>query len=153
MTVIEDYIFMVTDKQLEANRENAQHSTGPRPEAGKERAKLNAWRHGLTGQSCIVPEEDRESFNLFTTKLSADFDPANFMEAQLAHLYATFQWRIHRAAAIEATMLTLGQMEGIADNPNIEPPQAHTAATNARTSRSEISDFCRLPMDPQHLVT
>src|SRR5258708_22002184 len=134
MTVIEDYIFMVTDKQLEANKQNAQHSTGPRTEAGKERAKLNAWRHGLTGQSCIVPEEDRESFTLFTTKLSADLDPANFIEAQLAHLYATFQWRIHRAAAIEETMLTLGQMEGIAENLNIENPQPHTLARTAKTS-------------------
>jgi len=38
----------MTDKQLQANQANAQHSTGPKTEAGKNRSRLNAGRHGLT---------------------------------------------------------------------------------------------------------
>jgi hypothetical protein len=39
----------VSDKRIAANRRNAQKSTGPRTEAGKQRSRLNARRHGLTG--------------------------------------------------------------------------------------------------------
>jgi len=38
---------MATERQIEANRRNAQKSTGPRSAAGKKRIGLNAWRHGL----------------------------------------------------------------------------------------------------------
>jgi hypothetical protein len=39
---------MATDRQIAANRKNAQKSTGPRFTRGKKRASRNALRHGLT---------------------------------------------------------------------------------------------------------
>jgi hypothetical protein len=39
---------MTTTRQIEANRANAQRSTGPRTEQGKARASRNALRHGLS---------------------------------------------------------------------------------------------------------
>ena len=44
---------MVTSKQRAANQQNARHSTGPKSEAGKRAASLNAIRHGLTSQTAI----------------------------------------------------------------------------------------------------
>jgi hypothetical protein len=38
---------MASEKQIAANRRNAQRSTGPKTEAGKERASRNALCHGL----------------------------------------------------------------------------------------------------------
>jgi hypothetical protein len=38
---------MTSDRKLEANRKNAQKSTGPRSEAGQRRSRRNALRHGL----------------------------------------------------------------------------------------------------------
>jgi hypothetical protein len=39
---------MASERQIEANRRNARHSTGPRSTSGKKRASGNAFRHGLT---------------------------------------------------------------------------------------------------------
>jgi hypothetical protein len=36
---------MATAKQLQANRSNAQKSTGPKTEAGKSTARFNALKH------------------------------------------------------------------------------------------------------------
>ena len=41
---------MPSDAQIEANRRNARNSTGPRTEAGKERSRRNALRHGLAAE-------------------------------------------------------------------------------------------------------
>jgi hypothetical protein len=39
---------MTTQRQIEANRRNAGKSTGPRSRGGKQRARSNAYQHGLT---------------------------------------------------------------------------------------------------------
>jgi hypothetical protein len=39
---------VATERQIAANRRNAQKSTGPRSDVGKNRASRNAYRHGLS---------------------------------------------------------------------------------------------------------
>ena len=51
---------MSTMRQVEANRLNAQKSSGPVTEEGKRRSRLNAVSHGLTGQGVIVPAQETE---------------------------------------------------------------------------------------------
>ena len=45
---------MASDRRLQANRLNAQKSTGPRSRAGKQRAARNAYRHGLAAASRVT---------------------------------------------------------------------------------------------------
>ena len=56
---------MTSLKQIEANRRNAENSTGPRSEAGKQRSSRNAIRHGLTAETVIEPLEDAEDYGAF----------------------------------------------------------------------------------------
>ena len=139
---------MATDKQIEANRRNAQKSTGPITEAGKKRSALNAIRHGLTGQVVVLPEEEIEAFNRFVAPLVASLKmqdaPDDAHEEQLAHMYAGELWRINRCAAMEDAMLCLGIMESVAENLNIENREAHNATTYAKTFRNEHRAFDRL---------
>jgi hypothetical protein len=47
---------MNSQRRIEANRRNAQRSTGPRTLSGKERSRLNARTHGLVG---VEPKDQR----------------------------------------------------------------------------------------------
>ncbi len=51
---------MASAAQIEANRLNAQKSTGPRTDKGKARARLNALKHGMTARTImpVLPHED-----------------------------------------------------------------------------------------------
>ena len=44
---------MASEKQIEANRRNAQKSTGPRTEGGKSRSRMNAFRHGFASSGQV----------------------------------------------------------------------------------------------------
>ena len=91
----------VSPIRLEANRRNAQLSTGPRTEAGKQRSRLNARRHGLTGQVSVLPDADRVAIERFCKPIMAEFSPGTEYETQLARAIAESQWRLNRARSIE----------------------------------------------------
>src|SRR5208337_2773263 len=93
------------------NRENARHSTGPRTETGKQRSSLNALRHGLTGQTVVLPSEDLAAYQAFTKRFFDDLQPRGMVEEQLVQTLADASWRLNRARAIETNLLTLGQVE------------------------------------------
>src|SRR5947209_5049905 len=99
---------MLSEKQLAANRANAEKSTGPRTEAGKERSKLNACRHRLTGQVTTMTEPDRAAFNKFMDGIVTHWSPVGPMEIQLAQRIAHDSWRLNRAAAIEDNLFAMG---------------------------------------------
>ncbi len=46
---------MATEKQIAANRANAQKSTGPKTAAGKLKSRRNAYRHGLSSPLRLDP--------------------------------------------------------------------------------------------------
>ena len=46
---------MATDRQIEANRKNAQKCTGPRTEKGRARSSQNALKTGLDAKSVRIP--------------------------------------------------------------------------------------------------
>ena len=53
---------MATREQIAANRKNAKKSTGPKSEAGKDRARFNGLRHGLRAEEVVLPSEDTAEF-------------------------------------------------------------------------------------------
>ena len=95
---------MVTEKQLEANRRNAQKSTGPK----QPNSARNNLRHGLTGQISLLPTEDREAHDAYCNDLIESFKPDTPIEHQLAHSIAEDFWRLNRAVAIENNIFALG---------------------------------------------
>ena len=85
-----------------ANRNNAQHSTGPNTPEGKQASKYNATRHGLSGKQVIVYGEDPAAFERLHQELIASYNPVNAAESTLVEEIAQNFWRLQRARRIEA---------------------------------------------------
>ena len=112
---------MASEKQIEANRKNAQHSTGPKSQDGKHRSRLNAVTHGLTGGVLdVLPHEDHHEFN---RRLNAWFDdrrPTSEGQAHLVRQAAVISWKIDRADRYE--IVSLSERVKTAVNPCFEEP-------------------------------
>ncbi len=92
-----------SDRKLEANRNNAQLSTGPTTETGKAVSSQNNFRHGLTGAFCVLPDEDRDGFNKLHADLSEEHQPATATESMLVNDMARHYWLYQRALRLQET--------------------------------------------------
>ncbi len=98
---------MTSLRQLEANRQNARRSTGPRTDEGKRQSRRNALRHGLTAETVIEVLEDPEDYQAFEATIVADYDAHTAVERELVLRLASLLWRIRRATAIETDLLRI----------------------------------------------
>jgi hypothetical protein len=118
----------VSDAKLDANRQNAQHSTGPVTPAGKRRSSLNATRHGLTGQVIITTEEDKKAYDSHCASFFYDWQPQGATEKHLVQTVAAKQWQMHHADSMLQSIYALGQ-DALADKIDVEHPLIHDALT------------------------
>lgn len=102
---------MVTQKQIQANQQNAQKSTGPKSDAGKAVAKMNAITHGLTAEAVVIKDEDPAVFAQLRDDLICEFAPKSTTEFQLVERAAGLLWRLRRVPQIEASLMELNRME------------------------------------------
>ena len=98
---------MTSQKQLEANRQNALNSTGPRTDHGKRRSRRNAFRHGLTAETVVGGLEDVRDFKVFQAAVISDYAPQSAAEHELVLRLASLLWRLRRATAIESGLFEL----------------------------------------------
>lgn len=133
------------------NRQNAEHSTGPRTDSGKQRSSLNALRHGLTGQTIVLPSEDLAAYKIFTKRFFDDRQPKGMLEEQLVQTLADCKWRLNRAAAIETNLLTLGQIES-QNRVTTAHAEADNALALAHSYRHNSKTLANLSMLEQRLT-
>ncbi len=141
---------MISQKQLEANRRNAQRSTGPRTEEGKNVSALNARRHNLTGQVTAMTEADRIMHDAFSAAIVESLAPEGAMETQLAQRVATDSWRLNRASAIEDNLFALGH-SAKSDEIETEDPEIHAALTAAKVFEAESKQLQLLTLYEQRI--
>jgi hypothetical protein len=98
---------MATAKQTAANRENAQHSTGPTSQARLDAsARINAWRHGLAVKDHerfgILYDENPDKFNELLARLTQEHAPTTETEVILMRHMAQSEWLRARALRLQA---------------------------------------------------
>jgi len=106
---------MSTESQFQANRENAQHSTGPRTAEGKDHSRFNAMKHGVDAKSMIIPGEDPAEREALSTSLLDQYQPQNTDEAFKVETLVELVWTILRLERFENKMLTIVAEQNPAD--------------------------------------
>jgi hypothetical protein len=97
---------MTTERQIAANRQNAQRSTGPVTQAGKSLSRRNSQTHGLSSTTLmLIVGEDPELLSELQQALIAKFSPQDVLETYLVELLAGTIWRLKRASSFEAVLI------------------------------------------------
>ena len=130
-----------SESQLEANRLNAQSSTGPRTAEGKARSSQNAVRHGLTAKYPVLPGEDPAEFAAFCDLLFEDLAPDGAAEAYLVQRFADIAWRLKRVPHFEAGLMTYVA----AHEASVHDDGSVSIRRTRKRSRSTRASFGRRP--------
>jgi len=133
------------------------HSTGPRTPEGKQRTRLNALRHGLTGQTVVLPTEDLQAYKTFCNEFVVHYQPVGPVERQLVQTIADTSWRLNRISAMEHSSLSLAAAEKIdqavagGDHSAADNPSA-AACAQALAFEEQSERFARLSLYEQRLA-
>lgn len=96
---------MVTEKQEQANIQNAQLSTGPASPEGKAVVSRNAVKHGIFAKDLVINagdgREDALEYQELLTELKRDLAPVGRMEMMLVEKIAVNYWRLRRLVRYE----------------------------------------------------
>src|SRR6202158_4674729 len=140
-----------TSDRAAVNRANAQHSTGPRTEAGKQRSSLNALRHGLTGQTVVLPTEDHSAYQRHSQAFLDEYRPKGATETQLVQSLLDTSWQLNRASAVETNLYSLGIAE-MEDRIRANHPEAEAALAMALAFREHNRVFANIGIYRQRLT-
>ena len=95
-------------------------STGPagtRSEAGTQRTRLNAYKHGLTGQIHLLTAAEQTAFDAHCKSICEALAPVGALEIDIAQAIAEDRWRLKRARAIETGIFAAGRQGLLGFNP------------------------------------
>ncbi len=101
----------LTPQRLDAARRNAQHSAGPRSEAGKQRMKLNALKHGCDAapenEAAVMRAlgEDPERYRALQRELATSYGPGDALWDQQVADLAKLYWRRNRIERMETSLM------------------------------------------------
>ena len=92
---------MASEKQIAANRRNAQRSTGPRSAAGKAIASRNAFRHGLSS----LPTDAEAKAVIDRLALAIIDDQPDISDFEDVRAWASAQWDVLRIQKVRRALL------------------------------------------------
>src|SRR5580658_7773165 len=110
--------------------------TAPKSEPGTQRTRLNAYKHGLTGQIHLFTPEEHAAFEKHCQSIVEALAPVGILEQGLAQSIAEDKWRLNRARVIESGIFALGQMadeSGEIDQREIDQPELSQTLSQAKT--------------------
>ena len=126
---------MPSKKQIEANRLNAQKSTGPRSPEGKARSSMNALKSGIDAKSQIIRGEKAVNLEALKTEYYDRFRPTAPEQRMLVDTLIDAEWLLRRFRVCEAQLWEHGAVNCFMPKEEIRVAQAY---------RSDCDYFSRL---------
>ncbi len=145
MSAPEKSVQKPTKTRAEINKENAQHSTGPKTEEGKAKSSQNRFKHGVYSKQVVAPGEDPAELDELRAKLRDEHQPANTTEEILVDELAQHYWRMRRIRCQEVGPWRKG-FEGPPDYPKIEF-FARALASAERSFHKTLTALMKLQKD------
>ena len=101
----------MTDAQFAASIQSGGYAfaTNQSNTPGTHRTRLNAYRHGLTGQIHLLTADEQKAFELHCKGIVESLAPVGDLELTLARSVAENHWRLKRVRAIETGIFAAGQ--------------------------------------------
>ncbi len=118
---------MATQSQIDANRRNAQKSTGPTPE-GRDAVRHNTLKHGLTAQLLLPSKEEQIELDRLCDAFETEFQPVGPTEESLLENLVAAKWRLGFARKAETGFFMKRAFELIND----ESSDCRDLLTNSR---------------------
>ena len=94
---------MATNKQIDANRQNAQRSSGPRTPEGKAASRFNALKSGIDAQAQVIPGEDPAQLEALLAEYQERFDASVPERRMLVDTLVVCEWMFRRLNRAEAS--------------------------------------------------
>jgi hypothetical protein len=101
----------LTPELVEAARRNAQHATGPRSEAGKEKVKMNAVKHGFYSAAenhqltMLALGEDPKEFEALVEQMMTTYGPGDDLWSKQIEDLSKLYWRRSRLERMQAGVM------------------------------------------------
>ncbi len=92
---------MATQAQINANRANAEKSTGPKTPEGKAKVSGNAVKHGLGSKKLLVGDNQRQEFETLRKDLLKQVQPEGTVEEILFKELLHAAWNLERVRHLE----------------------------------------------------
>jgi hypothetical protein len=93
---------MATIHQIEANRLNAQKSTGPRSVNGKATSSMNALKSGIDAKSIVIRGENVAELKALTAEYLDRFHPTTPEQRLYVDTLIRGDWQLRRLARVDA---------------------------------------------------
>ena len=102
---------VISEKQQQANRQNAQKSTGPKTPEGREAIRFNALTYGLRTRQTILERENAREYSELWDELDAEWQPQTRTDRIYLETMVTSQWLLKRIAESEQQIYTIANVE------------------------------------------
>jgi len=142
---------MSSELKIEANRANAQASTGPRTEEGKARSSQNARKHGLTAKQLAITPEDREAFDEILAGHLHEINPSGQIEQTLFDELVAAAWNLRRIRILESQLDLLDpQYDRLARHKTRNERTFHRALKELKALQTNDTLHRMLPREISH---
>jgi hypothetical protein len=125
----------VSAREAEANRRNAQKSTGPRTEEGKAKSAANSYQHGFYAKHLFptaAQAADKPDYSAVASGYFQHYQPVGYIENHLVERIAVTELRLARLLRFEQTMVSTWRLP-------YEPKSADRVLRNEIALKRELT--------------